>query len=364
MSTKLSRPFRIIALPLVRIPHGPLRVAPRAAAAGQQAPATSAVASAGASSSSASSSSSSTSTASSSLDQTAASTAIESADASSADSTTTNAPLVLYQVQQPDRATADGQASIVTRALTKASDLWLGFGEKDKGTWQRKVFERGEKLMDRIEYEEWALKSIHEDQGVKIAKKGEEQERIEISLLRPAGLGVPPLLPKLHRALIHRIPHHRKMMIRFLVFSPITWPFAIIPVIPNFPLFYVLWRAWSHYKAWRGATYLEAVLKAGMITEKESSTLDNIYAHHRADVKDGKIIKEGGDGADFYPGMMITTAEVPDLKKAFDLRPAEVVDVERAIEQASHRARDGAKVLQLKAEGKSEKAELKFKKEE
>lgn len=146
--------------------------------------------------------------------------------------------------------------------------------------------------------------------------------------------------------------------------SPITWPVAIIPVIPNFPLFYVLWRAWSHYKAWRGATYLEAVLKAGMITEKESSTLDNIYAHHRADVKDGKIIKEGGDGADFYPGMMITTAEVPDLKKAFDLRPAEVVDVERAIEQASHRARDGAKVLQLKAEGKSEKAELKFKKEE
>jgi hypothetical protein len=72
----------------------------------------------------------------------------------------------------------------VTRALTKASDLWLGFGEKDKGTWQRKVFERGEKLMDRIEYEEWALKSIHEDQGVKIAKKGEEQERIEVSWYR------------------------------------------------------------------------------------------------------------------------------------------------------------------------------------
>ena len=44
-----------------------------------------------------------------------------------------------------------------------------------------------------------------------------------------------------------------------------TFPFALIPVIPNFPFFYILWRAWSHYKAWRGASYLESLLKLGMI---------------------------------------------------------------------------------------------------
>jgi hypothetical protein len=42
--------------------------------------------------------------------------------------------------------------------------------------------ERGEKLMDRINYEEWALKAIHEGRGVKVAdaKKGEKQEMIEV----------------------------------------------------------------------------------------------------------------------------------------------------------------------------------------
>ena len=38
--------------------------------------------------------------------------------------------------------------------------------------------------MDRIEYEEWALKAIHEGRGVKVVKKGEDkvQEMIEVGL--------------------------------------------------------------------------------------------------------------------------------------------------------------------------------------
>ena len=34
--------------------------------------------------------------------------------------------------------------------------------------------------MDRIEYEEWALKAVHEGRGVKIAKEGEKQDMIEV----------------------------------------------------------------------------------------------------------------------------------------------------------------------------------------
>ena len=60
--------------------------------------------------------------------------------------------------------------------------------------------------------------------------------------------------------------------------TPLTFPFAIIPIIPNFPLFYVLWRAWSHYKAWRGALYLDQLLQRGMIVEQKSEELDKIYA--------------------------------------------------------------------------------------
>lgn len=60
--------------------------------------------------------------------------------------------------------------------------------------------------------------------------------------------------------------------------SPFTFPFAIIPVLPNFPLFYVLWRAWSHYRAWRGAHYLEQLVQLGMIKETPSKELTKVYA--------------------------------------------------------------------------------------
>ena len=47
--------------------------------------------------------------------------------------------------------------------------------------------------MDRIEYEEWALKAVNEGRGVKIAKEGEKQEMIDVrGLYYHPTLGSPP----------------------------------------------------------------------------------------------------------------------------------------------------------------------------
>lgn len=71
------------------------------------------------------------------------------------------------------------------RALDKANETWLKLGEKDKKSVSYWFYKKGEGLMDKIEYEEWALKNVTEDQGVKIAKKGKDgkeevQETIEV----------------------------------------------------------------------------------------------------------------------------------------------------------------------------------------
>lgn len=185
--------------------------------------------------------------------------------------------------------------------------------------------------------------------------------------------------------------------------SPLTWPFAIIPVIPNFPLFYVLWRAWSHYKAWRGALYLENLLKLGMIVEQPSKELDKVYQSRGVavavegaeniapdetfseGVKLGKASGKGVAGSNGgeaglasqakgetpgapdgtatpaemvfdagkseasdstpkldplprHPSLLLAPAQVPLLAQTFDFRPHEVVDVNRAVEQAEMRA--------------------------
>ena len=179
---------------------------------------------------------------------------------------------------------------------------------------------------------------------------------------------------------------------------PVTAPFAFIPVIPNFPFFYVVWRAWSHWKAWKGAAYLESLLKLGFIREKESEELSEIYAQFRTDetpssgrILDkpesskgkqeeesrGEVLPEQArgegpapDGTSTpksmvyqsegesstqskspparHPSMMIGLDQVQLLAKAFDVKQNEVMDVNRAVEQADLRAkkRDAEQAIQ------------------
>lgn len=160
MSLKAARPFRILALPLVRLPHGALRVSPPAASAAAASGAggnSSASASAGASAASASSSAS-------------ASASASSTDASAAAVAARETPLILYHVQQPPPPASDGPPPLYQRALDRASNEWIKLGKKKEGSWMRWFFDKGEGLMDRIEYEEWSLKAIHEGQGIKIDK--------------------------------------------------------------------------------------------------------------------------------------------------------------------------------------------------
>lgn len=48
----------------------------------------------------------------------------------------------------------------------------------------RWFYDKGEGLMDKIEYEEWALKSVQEGVGVKVDKDGKisDADRVEVSV--------------------------------------------------------------------------------------------------------------------------------------------------------------------------------------
>lgn len=71
------------------------------------------------------------------------------------------------------------------QAINKASDYWLGLKAKPEGSWMRWFYDKGEGLMDKIEYEEWALKSVQEGVGVKVGKDGKiaDADRIEVSVM-------------------------------------------------------------------------------------------------------------------------------------------------------------------------------------
>jgi hypothetical protein len=86
----------------------------------------------------------------------------------------------------------------------------------------------------------------------------------QIPLLYPAGhpsLSSTPDITALLRAhLSERIPYHKRYLIRSLILLPFTLPVAALPVLPNLPGFYVAFRAYSHWKALQGATWLSKTI--------------------------------------------------------------------------------------------------------
>lgn len=158
-----KRPFQILALPLVRIPHGPLKSA-AAAAASKAGPSTAAAPPA---------------TADGKVSQ-----------VSEPDDAKKEAPLTLYLTQQPNIGVNDEKPPIYQQALDKAVEQWDKLGEKPKGSWMRYFHTKGESLMDKIEYEEWALKNVKEGQGVKFDKDGVPDKKIKVSTSARGTLGL------------------------------------------------------------------------------------------------------------------------------------------------------------------------------
>lgn len=74
-----------------------------------------------------------------------------------------------------------------------------------------------------------------------------------------------------------------------------------------------------------------ATPKSMVYDPKSSSTSTSSSS---STTQDAETKKEGR-----HPSVLITTEQIPELQKTFDLRPAEVLDITRAMEQADLRAK-------------------------
>lgn len=130
-----------------------------------------------------------------------------------------------------------------TRMLNKASAFWVDLGRTDQKStfdWKRRTYVTGEKLMDRIEYQEWALKGIDPAMGPHFLRGGQDESMREkddngipkidhIPLLYPSSVLKPEsLLDNLKNLTDHRTPHHYKRFWYCVVGMPLTIPFALI----------------------------------------------------------------------------------------------------------------------------------------
>lgn len=184
----------------------------------------------------------------------------------------------LLYAHRMNAATSSQQAkqSVLERIQEKAAKTWAGWEQKKSG-WQKTVVGYGNEALKRIPYEEWALKSVP---PLSTKRKDDElrgDDKVEVVYPRKL-VSADKVTEVLHALSTEREALHRRRLIWCFVGMPISAPFALVPIIPNIPFFYLVYRAWSHWRALAGGKHIQFLLQNKLLIHTPSPKLDEVYS--------------------------------------------------------------------------------------
>ncbi|CAN6653883.1 hypothetical protein TRVA0_026S02234 [Trichomonascus vanleenenianus] len=192
--------------------------------------------------------------------------------------------------QRTNLPLARSKPRIDDRLVKKASEFWTKWSNSDK-QWKKTIVGWADRAMENISYDEWSLKTIPAKDA--IMRRTKEKEHVtpayvhkqqlkshdmeSIVVEYPSQLMSTAQASGRLKSLAERgLSHHRRYMWLSLIGAPLTLPVAAIPVIPNLPGFYLLFRAWSHWKALEGAKHLAYLVNDGHLTFIENQALNEV----------------------------------------------------------------------------------------
>jgi len=242
-------------------------------------------------------------------------------------------------------ASSGSSQSYLTRATNFGANQWTKLGKAKKDSWLNKIYVFGERLMDRIAFEEWALKALDPalaPRPWKSAKPSAEDSpsRGQVPLHFPKSIvSEDHLSSHLKKLLAYRQPHHRHRMWMNLGAVPLCLPFALIPIVPNFPAFWFTWRSWSHWRAWKASEYLEQLRSRGQLQLIPSKELDSIYSLNNQMSTSSNPKSTESTTEDEEPALLLQPERIPELIRTMSLNESAEGDLRRAVEQVGVRLR-------------------------
>ncbi|KAI0848969.1 mitochondrial K+-H+ exchange-related-domain-containing protein [Daldinia vernicosa] len=230
--------------------------------------------------------------------------------------------------------------TLVDKAAVRAAQLWSGWEQKESG-WQKKVVLYGNSLLKRIPFEEWGLKSVPPLSTRRRAEEvlGKDKNYLiypETLIPTTKAVNVLQTLGTEREAL------HRTRLMWCCVGMPISAPFALVPVIPNLPFFYLLYRAWSHWRALAGGKHIQFLCDKNLLSLTPSPVLGSIYTplhpgpltskEQIADTDKASKSTAGNSKESVEERMLLSQENGRQLVKALEIPELEV-ELERAIWQ-------------------------------
>ncbi|KAJ5618917.1 hypothetical protein N7510_002901 [Penicillium lagena] len=238
---------------------------------------------------------------------------------------------------RPLRRDSPKELSLLDRVTSKAAQTWATWEEAEKG-WKKHLVHWGNRMQQRIPYEEWGLKSIP---SLNAQRRLDDQYGThKIDVLFPGNSVRLSRIPNLLRAIAtDRQELHRKKMWWSFAAAPITAPLGLIPIIPNIPFFYLVYRGWSHWRALNGSKHLEYLVQNDLLNPISLPELERLYAKRASYALDDTQV-------DTPPSEMVEDMEQSDdrvLLKMSDAKklasileaPELALEAERAIVQVS-----------------------------
>ncbi|KAJ3479725.1 hypothetical protein NLG97_g8248 [Lecanicillium saksenae] len=104
---------------------------------------------------------------------------------------------------------------------------------------------------------------------------------------------------------------------------PITLPFALVPVIPNLPFFYLVYRAFSNWRAIAGGKHIQWLIENKLLVPSPSKALDLVYAQSPAIKNEAAEAKEE---------MLLTHSQIRTCTDALEVPELET-ELDRAVWQ-------------------------------
>jgi len=246
-------------------------------------------------------------------------------------------------VTAPPSEVDQGQPNSLSRLTEKVTSTWVGWGKATPGSWRVKVFNYGERLIDRLDFEELALKSLDPSLGPRITSPrtvGKDAQQPHIPLIYPQHIITSPLL-NLEKLVDKRAPRHKRGAWFWLLVSPLTAPFMLIPIIPNLPFFFCIWRSWHHFRAYKASQYLQGLLARGAISPLSDPRLDEIYSSSSVSTtpkpQEAAIPENRGPEPSDDNAMLLSASDVQRIQHTFGLPKSFVTDLNRALAQTSLR---------------------------